>query len=292
MTNPFEIIFNPTQAAPKKKLGEPIELGNVDLYAQPKVKNPDGSTSTVDSSSYNFGDVEVLLPSVTPDGRHLKGADDIVGEYKKTGRHLGKFASPEDATAYASKLHEDYAAGVYDIPQTLMKAASAYIASNEGRRTKPYEDKSSLRSKGKRTVGIGHLITDPKDDREMTEPEIEQLFVSDLTEKVTQARAKIGKRFDTLPEPAQVAIIDGFFRGDMSGSPEALKLIKAGKLDEAATEYLNNAEYRASVKSNAEGKPHGVAGRMERNAAALRAAVVRGVLSDAPPIIAQPLENE
>src|SRR5690348_7992403 len=94
----------------------PIEPGNIDLFAQPKVKNPDGTTSTVDSSSYNIDGVEVLLPSVTPDGRHLQTEDEIVGEYRRTGRHLGKFATPDAATAYASQLHDDYAAGKYDRP--------------------------------------------------------------------------------------------------------------------------------------------------------------------------------
>lgn len=92
----------------------PNESGNVDLYAQPKVKNPDGSTSTVDSSSYNIDGKEVLLPSVTPDGRHLKTDDEILNEYKKTGRHLGKFNSVDEANKYAEQLHNDYAAGKYD----------------------------------------------------------------------------------------------------------------------------------------------------------------------------------
>src|SRR5436190_8815407 len=88
--------------------------GNIDLYAQPKVKNPDGTTSTVDSRSYNIDGKEVLLPSVTPDGRHLRTDNEIVAEYEKTGRHLGKFNSVAEANAYAEQLHNDYAAGKYD----------------------------------------------------------------------------------------------------------------------------------------------------------------------------------
>lgn len=88
--------------------------GNVDLYAQPKVRNPDGSVSTVDSHSYKIDGKEVLLPSVTPDGRHLKTDGEIVAEYKKTGRHLGKFNSVAEANTYAEQLHNDYAAGKYD----------------------------------------------------------------------------------------------------------------------------------------------------------------------------------
>lgn len=90
-----------------------IEPGNVNLYQQPEVKNPDGSISTVDSSSYNIDGVETLLPSVTPDGRHLINQNDILNEYRKTGRHLGKFQTPEAASTYAEQLHNDYAAGKY-----------------------------------------------------------------------------------------------------------------------------------------------------------------------------------
>lgn len=96
--------------------GAPSTPGNIDLYKQPKVKNPDGSISTVDSRSYNFDGKEVLLPSVTPDGRHLKTDDEIIAEYKKTGRHLGMFDDVASANAYAEQLHNDYAAGKYDRP--------------------------------------------------------------------------------------------------------------------------------------------------------------------------------
>ena len=91
--------------------------GNVDLFKQPKVKNPDGTTSTVDSRSFNFDGKEVLLPSVTPDGRHLRTDDEIISEYQKTGRHLGMFSDVASANRYASQLHDDYAAGRYDKPK-------------------------------------------------------------------------------------------------------------------------------------------------------------------------------
>lgn len=96
--------------------GRPVAVtpGNVDLYAQPKVKNPDGSISTVDSRSYNIDGKEVLLPSVTPDGRHLQNDAEIVAEYRKTGRHLGMFPDVPSANAYAAQLHNDYASGKYD----------------------------------------------------------------------------------------------------------------------------------------------------------------------------------
>lgn len=167
---------------------------------------------------------------------------------------------------------------------SLVAAASRYIAAHEGRRNKPYKD-----SKGKWTVGIGHLITDDGLKRELTDQEVDELFAKDLAAKESSARAKLGEAFDKLPEQAQVAVLDGFFRGDLSGSPKTLKLLKEGKLEEAADEYLNHAEYKASVASNKAGKPHGVAARMERNAEAFRMSANQGPLKDESPLARKPL---
>jgi ribosomal protein S18 acetylase RimI-like enzyme len=101
-----------------------LEPGNVDLFAQPAVKNADGSISTVDSFSVNVDGREVLLPTVMPDGRHLDQAA-ALEEYQKTGRHLGVFDSPASATAFAQKLHEDYAAGKYTPPSIGRQLLSA-----------------------------------------------------------------------------------------------------------------------------------------------------------------------
>jgi hypothetical protein len=68
----------------------------------------------VHSSSYNIDGRETLLPSVTPDGRHLQSDDDIIKEYRNTGRHLGQFADVPSAVGYARRLHDDYEAGKYD----------------------------------------------------------------------------------------------------------------------------------------------------------------------------------
>lgn len=155
--------------------------------------------------------------------------------------------------------------------EDILTKAREYIRSNEGVRNRPYRD-----SKGLWTVGIGHLMG-PEDiktfsGKTLTDQQINQLFERDLTAKERAARKALGASYDRLPGDAKVAVLDGFFRGDLSGSPKTLKLLKDGELEKAATEYLNNAEYRASLELNKKGTPHGVARRMERNAAALRSA--------------------
>lgn len=157
---------------------------------------------------------------------------------------------------------------------SYLQDAKRYISVNEGVKNQVYLDSKDLP-----TVGIGHLIKPGElkkyENRVLDVAEIEELFQSDLSEKEKLARSKLGKAFDEMPDELKVAVLDGFFRGDLSGSPNTLKLLKQGKYAEAADEYLDNREYRASVALNKSGKAHGVAGRMERNAARMRAAASR-----------------
>ncbi len=102
--------------APKRKRTGLLAAGNIDLINQPRVKNPDGSVSTVNSMS--FADSQegphILIPTVAHDGSGLLSDEDAIQQYRQSGKHLGMFDTPENATAYSRQLHHEYAAGKYD----------------------------------------------------------------------------------------------------------------------------------------------------------------------------------
>jgi len=147
------------------------------------------------------------------------------------------------------------------------------IIKNEGIRTNIYKDVY-----GKPTIGVGHLITAESKSlfqqlfgtnvnfnavisgkQKLTNGQAIQLFKTDLEEHIDRARQSV-PGFDKLPQYVKNAIVDGFFRGDLSGSPKTLKLINQGKWEAAAAEYLNNVEYKQAKK-----KKTGVATRMDEN---------------------------
>ena len=161
-----------------------------------------------------------------------------------------------------------------------------YIEQSEGTGEKDRPGYVYRDHKGNPTIGVGHKLTpegppgrgylkfDPvlkgivgKDynavisgQKALTDDQMRQLFNHDAQSKTASARSKI-KDFDKLPTDVQNAIIDGFFRGDLSASPDTLDLMNQGNFLAAAKEYLKHDEYEAAKAAGT-----GVAVRMKRNA--------------------------
>lgn len=93
-----------TSAEPTGKFPGLVEKGNIDLTKRTKVDMGDGTYGTVFSESREEDGKEVLYPRIV-NGK-LLSSEEAWKHYKKTGEHLGKFDNPEDADAYAEKLHE------------------------------------------------------------------------------------------------------------------------------------------------------------------------------------------
>ncbi len=100
-----------------------IEAGNIDLQNRPRVKNADGSISTVRSMGFHDGKNEVLVPTVSDDGR-IMADKEAMEYYRKSGRHLGKFKDVDSSNAYAESLHNDQAKLID--PQAKIKGFLGY----------------------------------------------------------------------------------------------------------------------------------------------------------------------
>ena len=155
----------------------------------------------------------------------------------------------------------------FDKPQQggdITSKAAAYERKHEGSKNQLYKD-----SRNYWTIGIGHLVTAQElphyKNRVLTSSEIESIFAKDLESKMHLINNKFGTKFNEYSDNLKCAIIDGYFRGDLPGSPKAIDLLIKGDFNGASIEYLNNKEYH-----NAKAKHSGVASRMEQNAAIMK----------------------
>jgi GH24 family phage-related lysozyme (muramidase) len=174
----------------------------------------------------------------------------------------GLLSVPGISTSYASSnvkepnvisvTHDRFQQSLFD-----------YIKGNEGSRNKMYID-----HKGNNTIGVGHLVLPSElkkfENRTLSENEVYELFQRDIASKIQLSKKLLGNSFDTFSDRLKISIVDGIYRGDLSGSPATIKLLKQRKFKQAAKEYINSKEYRKSKSTGT-----GVYKRMDKNAAAM-----------------------
>ncbi|GAB7553103.1 hypothetical protein NRB_26090 [Novosphingobium sp. 11B] len=93
---------------PTDDLPKPLIPGNLSEAIRYRVKNSDGSVSTVRTMSIGTDEGEVLIPTVVDD--KVVSDEAAIEHFRKTGENFGTFKTPEEATAYAMALHSRHEA--------------------------------------------------------------------------------------------------------------------------------------------------------------------------------------
>lgn len=103
-----------------------VQPGNVDLMNRPRVKNADGSVSTIRSIGIEVDGKNVLIPTVSEDGRVMSNAE-AIKTYMRTGRHLGIYANQAAADRAGQLLHEQQSALQQPVKKMAAPAAPAKV---------------------------------------------------------------------------------------------------------------------------------------------------------------------
>jgi hypothetical protein len=87
--------------------GKRIAEGNLPLGVVNRVKNADGSVSTVRTMSIGTEQGETLIPTVYNGRQHSE--QEAVKHFQQTGGHFGVFSSVDAANRAAQELHDSHA---------------------------------------------------------------------------------------------------------------------------------------------------------------------------------------
>jgi GH24 family phage-related lysozyme (muramidase) len=171
--------------------------------------------------------------------------------------------------------------------KNLVSQVFEVVRKHEGFKSEPYLD-----HKKNWTIGIGTLIGTGKEadlkaspyyKKSINEETAKNIALGDINKKIDLSKRLLGpEKFDSFSPRLQAQIVQGAYRGDITGSPKTLQLLKQGNFKEASKEFLNSEEYRKSKQDKT-----GVAGRMEEIAAAIAEEKPKGFAESVEKRIAQ-----
>lgn len=152
-------------------------------------------------------------------------------------------------------------------PESLLSAPSSAVESfkNEIRSAEGFRDKAYIPVKGDvPTIGFG-FTSGVKMGDTMTKEEAEKRLDKEVNTRLSEVRKAL-PQFDKYPEDVQSNLLSSWYRGSLVQSPKTRNLLNQGKFNEAATEFLNNDEYKNAVKRGR----RGIRKRMEQTADSIR----------------------
>ena len=174
----------------------------------------------------------------------LLGGQDSIPEGTAVSAKQGLTVDPrtkqsfgdEDSVITTEGTGEDSVATTYHGPKAIAKVeeqegeltpAQKRVVELEG-----FVQGTYLDTKGIETAGVGQT-------GEWIGKSFKEAFShhEDLTKKYIND-------YDQLPEYLKAELMQATYRGDLGGSPRFRRLMNRGKYDEAADEFLDNAEYK------------------------------------------------
>ncbi len=136
-----------------------------------------------------------------------------------------------------------------------------FIRKEEGFETEAYPDGKNKDGTTRYSIGYGDNSAKKGDTTTLEKAEVK--LEKNIAVRV-EAMKKVLPDFEEYPAKVKENLLGSWYRGSLSGSPNALKLLKAGKYKEASAEFLDNDEY-LDPKT-----PAGIKKRMKATAAAIR----------------------
>jgi len=243
--------------------------------------------STSQSNTANPGEQSSYMPNGPSSGSLYGSASQKAGNLKTATNTAKSFGAPPVSSS-ANGNSQEAGTNSWDDAGFVdsMKNWENGIKSGYDKENDTWSTHTSVEG-GNDTIGYGHKITDAEkssgtitiDGQSYTYADgihsaaIDKLLKNDMKTAYNKAKGVLPD-IDTYSKDRQNAIINMSFRGSLKGSPKTIKLIKAGEWGKAATEFLNNKEYKGTAEGDALKK------RFESNASALAGTSNNGTSSE------------